>query len=152
MKSTPMWLLIAFITMSMHSAMTQTTATKQVVEFSYDGNGNRIKREVKTITITKPQQVKKDQQEIQPTEDQMGERTIKIFPNPTRGDLNVNVTNLKDGERLIVTIYDINGRPIVNVPITEGNNAVDMNNQAQGIYILHITNGTERLEYKIIKE
>jgi hypothetical protein len=149
MKSTQAWLLIAFISVSMLNMNAQTTTTKQVVEFSYDEHGNRTKREV---TITLQSKVKKNQQDIEPTEDFMGERTIKIFPNPTRGDLNVNITNLKENEHLTVTIYDMNGRTIINTPITEGSNAVDMNTQAQGMYIMHITNGSERLEYKIIKQ
>ena len=152
MKSTQIWLLIAFISVSMLNMNAQTTSTIDAVKFTYDVHGNRIKREVKTITITKPQQVKKNQQDMEPTEDQMGERTIKIFPNPTRGDLNVNITNLKENEHLTVTIYDMNGRTIISTPITEGSNAVDMNTQAQGMYIMHITNGAERLVYKIVKE
>ena len=152
MKSTQIWLLIAFISVSMLNMNAQTTTTKQVVEFSYDEHGNRTKRALTTITITNPQQVKKNQQDIEPTEDFMGERTIKIFPNPTRGDLNVNITNLKENDHLTVTIYDMNGRTIISTPITEGSNAVDMNAQAQGMYIMLITNGKERLEYKIVKE
>jgi YD repeat-containing protein len=149
MKSTQIWLLIAFITVSIHYTHAQTTSNNQVVKFTYDEHGNRTKREV---TITLQSKVKQNQQDIEPTEDQMGERVIKIFPNPTRGDLNVNITNLKENEHLTVTIYDMNGRTIINTPITEGSNAVDMNSQAQGMYIMLITNGKEQLEYKIVKE
>jgi hypothetical protein len=152
MKSTQVWLLIAFICTSLPSMKAQTTTTKDVFVFTYDEHGNRIKREVKTITITKPQQVKKNMQDMEPTEDQMGERTIKIFPNPTHGDLNIDVTNLNPKEELRMELYNINGTQLYNARVQEGSNPLDMNTYPSTVYILRLVSGSEKMEYKIIKE
>jgi Secretion system C-terminal sorting domain len=149
MKSTQVWLLIAFITVSIQYTNAQTTSNNQVVKFSYDEHGNRTKREV---TITLQSKVKKKQQDIEPTEDQMGERTIKIFPNPTRGDLNIDVTNLNPKEELRMELYNINGTQLYNARVQEGSNPLDMNTYPSTVYILRLVSGSEKMEYKIIKE
>ena len=152
MKSTQVWLLIAFICTSLPSMKAQTTTTKDVFVFTYDEHGNRIKREVKTITITKPQQVKKNMQDMEPTEDQMGERTIKIFPNPTHGDLNVEISGANPKEELRIQLYNTQGAVLENKQVTEGTNPVDLSSYPDGVYILRIVGSATGLEYKIIKK
>jgi YD repeat-containing protein len=150
MKSTQVWLLIAFICTSLPSMKAQTTATEYTVSYTYDAAGNRITRTLssKVITIAKAKQ----QQDEEPTEDKFGERTIKIFPNPTHGDLNIDVTNHNPKEELRMELYNINGTQLYNARVQEGSNPLDMNTYPSTVYILRLVSGSEKMEYKIIKE
>ena len=122
------------------------------VGFQYDDHGNRIKRWI----ISGASHIKKnadgDQQEGEEEKKSLNERSIKIYPNPTQGDLNVDVTNIKEGDALNATVYDLNGKVLYASPIKEGSNPVNFSNAPGGVYIMRITNGSEHLEYKIIRE
>ena len=120
------------------------------VVYDYDMAGNRISRKVITI----PSQGIKRQE---PTDsvvikETIGERTIKVFPNPTRGALGIDIQGGDSKQELRLIIYSGAGAVLYNQPATEGLNPVDMTQYPQGWYVLSVIAGTEKREYKIVKE
>jgi uncharacterized delta-60 repeat protein len=73
---------------------------------------------------------------------------IKIYPNPTTDKVTVQ---LQSYDNTKTTIYDLNGRLIQEINITEGQNTIDISTLEKGIYILSITNGKENYNKRIIK-
>jgi hypothetical protein len=82
----------------------------------------------------------------------IGERTIKVFPNPTRGALGIEIQGGDPKHEIRLMIYSGAGAVLYNQPATEGLNPIDMTQYPQGWYILRVVAGTEKREYKIVKE
>jgi hypothetical protein len=73
---------------------------------------------------------------------------LVIYPNPTKNELNISSTdNLQDA---IYTIFDINGRRIMNSKLTQ--NIIDVSSLNTGNYILRIVSGNSIKSQKFIKQ
>jgi len=119
--------------------------------FTYDASGNRLTRAVillKSATISDTLQAKKAEKIL---EDQIGLQKTRIYPNPTKGMLRIDLPSLTDQEA-ILKVYDQSGRLIMNNPVVSSGNEVDLSSSPTGFYIMVIQIGQERKEWKIIKE
>ena len=82
--------------------------------------------------------------EILTSNNTIGKSEVNIFPNPTNGKLNIEIS-----KKSILTLFNIYGLNLSNYKIEEGNNIFDLNGLNSGLYFLKIEN-TNTL-YKIIK-
>lgn len=119
------------------------------IAYDYDMAGNRIARRI----ITLPGNVKRHE----PTDsvvvkETIGERTIKVFPNPTRGALGIDIQGGDPKQELRLMVFSGAGALLYNQPATEGLNPIDMTQYPQGWYVLRVVAGAEKKEYKIVKE
>jgi hypothetical protein len=68
---------------------------------------------------------------------------IKVYPNPTSGNLTIDAENYKG-----VEVYDTSGRLIIKSAL----NTIDLEEQSKGLYLLKVNaNGTTQ-EFKVFKE
>ena len=76
---------------------------------------------------------------------------ISIYPNPTKGIINLKFINNNSPQ---VSIYDITGRIIYNKPFLMNNNPlqIDLAHFKNGIYIIKIQEANKVLTSKIVKE
>jgi len=74
---------------------------------------------------------------------------LTIYPNPTKGLLNVNLNALLEGETLY-TIYDIQGRKIMQKSSNNMNETLNIENFTKGVYMLSIENGNNKTTKKIV--
>ena len=143
MKQT-FYLLFLFVLFS-----TFYIAAQNTISYTYDQAGNRISR---TITLG-PGNVKRHQ----PTDsvvikETIGERTIKVFPNPTRGALGIEIQGGDPKQELRLQIYSGAGAVLYNQPATEGLNSIEMTAYPEGWYVLRVVAGEKQTEFKIIKQ
>lgn len=131
-----------FFIISMHS---------QTVSYTYDQAGNRISRKVVPLNSS-PQQVGKQHVDSTCIQDMMGERTITVYPNPTRGALGVEINGGDTEEALHIILFSGQGVQLYNSTAQPGINPVDMAAYPKGWYILRVQAGEERKEFKVIKE
>ena len=103
---------------------------------------------LKSATISDTLQAKKAEKIL---EDQIGLQKTRIYPNPTKGMLRIDLPSLTDQEA-ILKVYDQSGRLIMNNPVVSSGNEVDLSSSPTGFYIMVIQIGQERKEWKIIKE
>lgn len=75
---------------------------------------------------------------------------IEIFPNPTKSLLNINnVKNINDTK---VEIIDLNGKILIKENITNENTTLNIENLADGFYLVKIINNLEEVfSQKIVK-
>ena len=82
-----------------------------------------------------------------------GNLAIEYFPNPTTGQLTVNVQDLNQSD-LTVTLYDVQGRAVFSklIPANGSNYTVQMNlgDVAQGVYQVRFDNGTNAVVSKLV--
>ncbi len=80
--------------------------------------------------------------------DSFSTNQLKVFPNPTTGILNINLTDVS-GETNF-KLMDMSGRIILNKNTTESNNIFNLSSFQNGIYILNIKNAEKETTKKII--
>jgi len=122
---------------------------QQKVSYDYDMTGNRISRRIINLPQSAPKN--KDEQP-EPIKDELGDRKITIYPNPTKGALAVDIQGGDEKDELRAIVFDANGKQILNTTLAIGSTSLDMNRFPAAWYILRITAGGKITEYKIIKQ
>ena len=117
------------------------------VSFGYDAAGNRTSR---TIAMAKSAYVEGNVTEV--FEETLEELSFKLYPNPTKGVLNVEIENFTDGTNASISVFDLQGRQVYNNNNASPTNAVDLSGQSPGTYILILKAGDKTSEWKIVKE
>lgn len=138
-------LLLSFVALS-------SFAQQQKVEYTYDYAGNRICRKVVPLTLN---QVKKHNDTTPPpapVEEKLGERTIKVYPNPTKGALAIEIMGGNEKERIQLLVISAQGTRLQTLEAKLGTTPLDMRPYPSGWYILRIVAGVEIKEIKIVKQ
>lgn len=125
------------------------TAQTQMVSYAYDYAGNRISRKIVDLGSS-PSHVKKAE-EPAPVEEQLGERKITVYPNPTKGMLGVEITGSDQSDAIRIEVFSAQGTLLQRKTAETGVNPIQMTNYPAGWYILRVQAGEKLTEFKIIK-
>ena len=77
---------------------------------------------------------------------------LTIYPNPNNGEFNIGF-NPKSGENITVEVYDIRGRAIYTNQynnVSRFEEVIRLNSAQSGVYLLTITDGSQKVTKKII--
>lgn len=121
---------------------------EDVIEFTYDLSGNRIRKEILLTTTRSVESLEEPQQFL----DEVADQTIIIYPNPTRGQLMVEIANQSDIISGSLTILSLNGKMILNKAVNQNQINLDISNEPAGTYVLHININGKTSTWKIIKQ
>lgn len=77
---------------------------------------------------------------------------IKVYPNPTKGQLNIAIDNYSG--KLTVEIFDLNGRKVHSQEVNDFNaaSAVNMNSLQKGVYVVKVNGENLEFNEKVILE
>ena len=76
---------------------------------------------------------------------------VKLFPNPTPGDFNIQVIT-NSNEQIKVRIFDVNGKVVkASTNINKGSIMTLTNDLANGIYFVEVTQGKNKNTAKLVK-
>ena len=75
---------------------------------------------------------------------------VKIYPNPTTGNVDVSLDKMYIGDNLWVV--DIQGKVLYNAPITSINTLLNLSDFTKGIYVFKIQHNGEQVVKKIVLE
>lgn len=123
---------------------------RKKVSYSYDVMGNRTNKDILIPKVSR--KTIDDSEEEAVYNEMLSGYNVLIYPNPTKGDLNIRITTNDskiDGQ---VTIYNMNGQVITTKTIKENQFQLDLYNQLSGLYIMKIDINGEVSTWKIIKE
>ncbi len=123
----------------------------QRVSYTYDNAGNRISR---MIVLTSPsiQKAQSPDMEEEPYTDFINERQIKIFPNPTKGILAVEVTGTENNTEAGLMLFSMQGELIISKTLEGIRTELNLTGQPAGTYLMQINIENEKTVWKIIKE
>jgi len=135
-------------------------AQNQTISYGYDFAGNRTSR---SITIPPARPVAENNSVLKSSEekegnsdkifkDSLGKVEIKIYPNPTKGWLRVELLNLAEGANANLTIFDIQGKKLIDIAVVNQSNQLDLSNLPAGSYYLVIKSNDLQTNWTIIKE
>jgi len=135
---------LSFLTLLLCYGYTQTT-----IHFNYDGSGNRTRR---YIQLQSTQGANAQEHEPEIFTDKLGQLEYSIYPNPTKGNLQIEIKNLVEGTTVELLVYDINGKQLTRQTVTASLTTVDLSGYKQGMYLLHVVEGKNIHKWKIAKE
>jgi hypothetical protein len=129
----------------------------QTIKFDYDLNGNRISRilipiQLKSGNIEFPIQ-EPDKLAIAENKEYeiKGEIKIKIYPNPTKGILKIEIFNLLNDSKTDLRLFDLSGHVLLNKTDLSPQYDLDISMHKNGVYILRILIENTIYNWKIIK-
>ena len=86
--------------------------------------------------------------------EELGDLSIDVYPNPSNGQVVVDITGDSDG--LMLEVMDVNGKRVYSEStgaITSGlRKTVDLTSLSNGMYFLKLDNGTSSTTKKIVKQ
>ena len=137
----------------------------QKINFTYDRNGNRLTRSIevtkmksvvsfpvsnpKSLKSTVEAKVSSESTEKLQGEDQ--EISMVIYPNPNKGILKINISNLPLNSTNELKLYDLSGIELLSSRNFESYLEIDISGYKDGIYILRIKINEKITDWKIIK-
>jgi Secretion system C-terminal sorting domain/Glycosyl hydrolases family 16 len=75
---------------------------------------------------------------------------IKIFPNPTQGD--IVIQSIFYGEKVNLQVYDINGSILRNINLPEIQTKISISDLPNGVYMLRINDEEQEIyQYRLVK-
>lgn len=123
----------------------QLVSLSQNIKYEYDDAGNRELRHVVVLQSATIDTTKFEK-------DVLGEQVIKVYPNPTKGWLSVNINRLEPGEKAQIMVYSMTGAMLIRKDDVSTVNRLDLTAQRPGMYIMRLILGAKTSEWKIIKE
>jgi len=170
--------LIILIIISVIEVKSQTYSQFQ---YTYDAAGNRIKREIIVISPSSPApntQNNNDsvgnsnnianniesgklenfdgsvtnEQESNKSESLLGENKITVYPNPTTGELKIDISNFNPDSKGTIIVTDMIGKLITEIKNVSSSNLVNLYTTARGSYVLKLVLDGKSKEWVIVKE
>nr|WP_319998175.1 T9SS type A sorting domain-containing protein [uncultured Draconibacterium sp.] len=131
----------------------QAQTTHYHYKFSYDDSGNREQR-IYIGTALKSASIENSTafNEEKPIRENLGFGEIKIYPNPTKGNLIVEIPDF-EAEKINILVFNLQGKEIMNKTSSPNSiNQLSLYNLPSGMYVLKIVAGQESSDWKIIKD
>ena len=119
--------------------------------FTYDASGNRTERLIdlsKSARITASSSRANEEKLF---EAELANLAIRIYPNPTKGVLKVEIPGIGDTKPRLV-VYNLQGKQLVHKTVSKQISTINLSGHPAGMYIMKIVNGQESLDWKIIKD
>lgn len=133
-RSARLWIFFALIVIKLQSI----SVSSQSISYSYDQAGNRIARRVINLPPA-PAKVTSNAADSVNVTEEISTFTIRIYPNPTRGALMIEMQGLDDREDSAkLLLYSNQGILTHSLQAQNGLNPVDMTPLPAGWYILRI--------------
>jgi hypothetical protein len=123
------------------------------ISYTYDAAGNRIAQQViylKSAEIN-PQDSAGMKQEKTFTGDLAGCK-VSIFPNPTKGQLRVELTGMNQEEAFNAEVFRQDGSLLLRREKQNSSAVIDLSSAGKGIYILQLTLREKKRSWKVVKE
>lgn len=121
----------------------------QRMNYVYDNAGNRIRR---VIVLEQPQRAKKEAQTPEYYTETMGDKTIKLYPNPVTTSLTITITGYEKVPEGSYVLFDTQGKVLLNRSLASANFSIDMSEYRAGNYVLRIAIEGETTTWKVIKK
>lgn len=125
-----------------------TALADGITHYTYDSAGNRTGS---THVLVLRESDKDSERKNSPMQDDLTDRSIKIYPNPTYGRFCVEITGTESLDSISITVYSMNGTMLYHNDNPETVNEIDITSSPKGIYLLIIAVKEEKSTWKIIK-
>jgi hypothetical protein len=131
------------------ATITSASYSQNRIVFNYDDSGNRTSREIQTVILHSSPAVN-DSTNV--AVESLFDITIKIYPNPTYGQLTIEIEDFEIETPLDLVVFDRNGQPLQRHIVQEPVIHLDLSQYPSATwYIVAFMLNGERRDFKIIK-
>ncbi|MBL0912293.1 MAG: T9SS type A sorting domain-containing protein [Bacteroidia bacterium] len=118
-------------------------------QVAYDVSIQRIGLAEPVISVVEVAEISTSRSAALTREEQPAADAVTIFPNPTTGQLNISLDTDLDAQ---VDVFDLFGKKIQSRTIAAGTRTlqIDLSGYTKGMYLIHVTKGTETSTHKVI--
>lgn len=134
--------MIVFLIMQL-SAFQVNAQPPNGYKYTYDDSGNRLTRTFEHIVLKSA--------DTTMTETTVGNFNIRIYPNPTKGQLTLNIAELGRNDKVQMFLYDFIGNELSGMDFSTAENTIDMSRHVNGTYFLRVVIGEQTETFKIVK-
>jgi hypothetical protein len=128
------------------------------VYYGYDNSGNRTSRTI-TLQMTKSAKafivdsVKASisDKKSETFEDNLGNQKILICPNPTHGQLLVEIQGYEKETNTALYLFDLSGKQLISKSLANSSMSLDLSGYPPGIYVMKILLGNKTSEWTAIQ-
>ena len=128
--------------------------------FGYDAAGNRISRmgiilnkatqNVDTTGNILSDSSLYDNEAKQQYQANIDDYVITVYPNPTTGELKIDISNFEEGTKGSIFITDIQGKFIYKKDVIYDINTINLSNVASGQYLMRIVINNKNNEFFVL--
>ncbi len=130
-------------------------SAQEKLSYAYDASGNRISRTIvlntKSASVVTKSALKK-QTTNSFFEEVLSQKQVKLYPNPVKSHLTVEINGYDSNLNGTLMVYDMNGRKLINQNINESRTLLNMSSFLTGTYVMHIVLNGEKSVWKVIKQ
>ena len=157
---------IYFLQIVLVLSVSISSAQDFIVKYTYDNNGNRVKQELKEISMQssmlKSANISmENDSELSKSTNEFNDESkfsedfnsvdLTIYPNPVKETLNISIESNHNINGQL-HIYSVDGKCLLNKKIKKNSTSVNMSRFPHGTYLLQIhLNGSVKL-WKILKD
>lgn len=136
--------------LTLFTGITSFLYAQNKVVFTYDNAGNRISREMPTVTLPNHAPAVIDSANI--ATESLFDITILVYPNPTQGQLTIEIRDYAIEKPLDVYVYDRNNQLLQRQVMRDPFIYLDLSSYPPDTwYIVTFMLNGERRDFKIIK-
>ncbi|MDD4553605.1 MAG: T9SS type A sorting domain-containing protein [Bacteroidales bacterium] len=125
------------------------------VEYAYDAAGNRVLRKIIHLTdnidtlksLTSSDSLLSGNKPLQSLTGY-----VLIYPNPTKGQVTLKITDLNDDELAEYTIYTLSGQKLKEGKTVHKCTVINFDTYSPGVYLLNVKFREKTEFWKIVKE
>ncbi len=137
------------IILALIGVLASVSVRAEDVWYGYDACGNRVRREVVVDEYNKSLYAGEEKRNY--TEEQLGEVRVRVYPNPTEGQLKVVLWSEGEIEGSM-EMYDMQGRRVAEIRRAEKENVMDISSEPSGVYVLKMEVNNKKSTWKVIKK
>lgn len=129
--------------------------TQTSVSFTYDEAGNRITRTINGTLFLSPPDSEGNETQTQELvhKDLFANLELRIFPNPTQGELRIHILGLEEGQRYHLKVLSLSGKVLKSLENRlDAGCVLNISGFKSGTYLLEIQIDGISKFWKIIKE
>ncbi|MCL1942161.1 MAG: T9SS type A sorting domain-containing protein [Candidatus Azobacteroides sp.] len=123
---------------------------QNTIQYGYDASGNRTSRTI--LLPSAPKSQVPEQQNMPAYTDLFAGLNISIYPNPTKGQLTVQIDGLQPEQTVDILVYSLSGSLLLKKTKVGAVTDIDIGSRPAGTYVMKIVSGENTTEWKIIKE
>ncbi len=136
-------------------------AFAQDFSFTYDAAGNRTNRNIITLNkstaidttiVNDETAIEEEPAEEDKLHEKLGSFDLAVYPNPTKGEVVVEIAGGGSIESASYKVFDMSGREILAGQATGSPISVNLSGQVAGTYFLYVNINDKEKSWQVVKQ
>jgi len=123
----------------------------QNIEYDYDATGNRISRQFVVLSNDSIPGNESTWNNRSIISDNIADIPIRLYPNPTKGELFINIESLPENKIIWLELYSLSEGKLIQAKTLKNENLLNLSPYRKGTYILIIRHTDVMRSWRVIR-